>query len=61
MQETERFVAALAGAVSVAVETYDERFTTALAGQSGSASSPEDARAAAFLLASYLERAGAGD
>ena len=60
VRETERFVASLAGVVSVPVETYDERFTTALAaGQDGSSSAPEDARAAAFLLASYLERAGA--
>ena len=60
VQETERFVAALVGVVSVPVETYDERFTTALAGQSGSSNTPEDARAAAFLLASYLERTESG-
>jgi len=36
------------------VETWDERFTTALANQSGSRSVPEDARAAAHLLQSYL-------
>jgi len=59
VRETERFVVALAGVVSVPVETYDERFTTALAGQSGSSTTPEDARAAAVLLASYLERRGA--
>ena len=58
VRETERFVVALVGVVSVPVETYDERFTTTLAGQSGSSNAPEDARAAAFLLASYLERAG---
>jgi putative Holliday junction resolvase len=61
VRETERFVAALAGVVSVPIETYDERFTTTLASRSGSASSPEDARAAAFLLASYLERAGVSE
>ncbi len=58
VDETERFVTALAGVVSVPIEMYDERFTTALAGQSGSAKTPEDARAAAVLLASYLDRAG---
>lgn len=61
VRETERFVAALEEVVSVPVETYDERFTTALAGQSGSSNAPEDARAAAFLLTSYLERAGTSD
>jgi putative Holliday junction resolvase len=59
VRETERFVAALVGVVSVPVETYDERFTTALAGQSPSSDAPEDARAAAYLLTSYLERAEA--
>jgi putative Holliday junction resolvase len=59
VRETERFVAALVGVVSVPVETYDERFTTALAGQSGSANAPEDARAAAVLLSGYLDRAAA--
>lgn len=59
-RETEQFVAALARVLSVPVETYDERFTTTLAaGQAGSSTAPEDARAAAFILASYLERAGA--
>lgn len=57
VRETERFVAALVAVVSVPVETYDERFTTALAAQSGSASAPEDARAAAVLLSGYLDRA----
>jgi putative Holliday junction resolvase len=56
-QETERFVAALREALPVAVETFDERFTTVLAAQLPS-STPEDARAAAHLLAGYLERAG---
>lgn len=59
-RETERFVAALARVVSVPVETYDERFTTALAAQVPSGGAPEDARAAAHLLAGYLERAGGG-
>ena len=51
--ETERFVEALRGAVDVPIESFDERFTTALASQTGSHSS-EDARAAAHLLTSYL-------
>ena len=60
-KETERFVEELRAAVALPVETYDERFTTALAGTSASGA-PEDARAAAHLLSSYLEwssRAGA--
>ena len=54
-RETERFVKALREAVDVPVETFDERFTTALASQSGGRSTPEDARAAAHLLSSWLE------
>jgi putative Holliday junction resolvase len=54
-QETDRFVTALRARVSVPVETYDERFTTTLAARTPSASS-EDARAAAHLLQSWLER-----
>ena len=60
VRETERFVAALSAVVSVPVVTYDERFTTALAAGQGASRAPEDARAAAFLLTSYLERAGVG-
>jgi putative pre-16S rRNA nuclease len=56
-QETESFVEALRAAVDAPVETYDERFTTALAARSGGGAD-EDARAAAHLLESYLERAG---
>jgi putative pre-16S rRNA nuclease len=52
--ETERFVEALRAAVDLPVESFDERFTTALASRGGGAA-PEDARAAAHLLASYLE------
>jgi putative Holliday junction resolvase len=55
--ETDAFVEALRGVVGVPVETYDERFTTALAARAGGASA-EHARAAAHLLESYLERAG---
>ena len=55
--ETERFVEALRAAVDVPVESFDERFTTTLAAQAGPGAdgAPEDARAAAHLLAGYLE------
>ena len=56
-QETEAFVEALRAVVDAPVETYDERFTTALAARSGGGAD-EDARAAAHLLESYLEHAG---
>jgi len=59
-EETEAFVAALRNVVSVPVETFDERFTTILAGQGPASGSAEDARAAAHLLAGYLERLAAG-
>ena len=51
--ETESFVEALTGVTTVPVVTFDERFTTDLAEQSP-ADAPEDARAAAHLLSSYL-------
>jgi putative Holliday junction resolvase len=51
--ETARFVEALRAAVDVPVEEFDERFTTTLAGQTPSRA-PEDARAAAHLLTTYL-------
>ena len=53
-QETERFVDALRAAVDVPVESFDERFTTALAASGPSGRAPEDARAAAHLLESWL-------
>jgi putative holliday junction resolvase len=56
--ETDAFVRMLRDAVSEPVETFDERFTTTLAIEGGGAA-PEDARAAAHLLAGYLERIGA--
>ncbi len=56
-RETLRFVDALRQRLTVPVETLDERFTTALAARSTS-TTPEDARAAAHLLQSWLERAG---
>jgi putative holliday junction resolvase len=52
-QETAVFVERLRAAVGVPVETYDERFTSVLAGG-------DDARAAAHLLSSYLERLANG-
>jgi len=53
-EATEEFVRALREALDVPVETYDERFTTTLAvREPGDA--PEDARAAAHLLESYLD------
>ena len=58
--ETERFVEALTDVISVPVVTYDERFTTDLAEQAPF-DAPEDARAAAHLLSSYLTwTSGAG-
>ena len=53
-RETERFVAALRSALSVPIETFDERYTTRLAEQAGHAGAPEDAVAAAYLLTGYL-------
>ena len=53
----ERFAKALRTAVDVPVVLFDERFTTDLAEQSPS-STPEDARAAAHLLSSYLQWSG---
>lgn len=46
--ETAAFVERLRTALDVPVETYDERFTSVLAGG-------DDARAAAHLLSGYLE------
>ena len=53
-EETARFVEALRATVDVPVESFDERFTTALAASSPVSRAPEDARAAAHLLESYL-------
>ncbi len=53
-EETARFVDSLRAAVNVPVESFDERFTTALAASGPSSQAPEDARAAAHLLESYL-------
>jgi len=53
-RETEGFVRDLRALLDVPVETYDERFTTALAARGTGSGVPEDARAAAHLLESYL-------
>ena len=53
-RETERFVEALRAAVDVPIERFDERFTTDLAESAPNPEAPEDARAAAHLLTSYL-------
>ncbi len=52
-----RFADEVASLVAVPVETYDERFTTALAQASarGGARAAEDSLAAAHLLESYVE------
>ncbi len=52
-RETDRFVATLTDLTDIPVVTFDERFTTDLAEQTP-AGAPEDARAAAHLLSSYL-------
>jgi len=54
-RETELFVEILRARLDVPVEMEDERFTTALAQQSGGRA-PEDAVAAAHLLQGWLER-----
>jgi putative Holliday junction resolvase len=53
-RRTDEFVRALREILDVPVETYDERFTTALAARGDPGGAPEDARAAAHLLESYL-------
>jgi putative pre-16S rRNA nuclease len=52
-QEAREFTEKLEAALPVPVATYDERFTTRLAAGSGG-EAPEDSRAAAHLLESYL-------
>jgi putative Holliday junction resolvase len=47
-RETLDFVETLRAAIGIPVVTYDERFTSSLAGG-------DDARAAAYILSSYLE------
>jgi putative Holliday junction resolvase len=60
-RETEEFVRALRDVLEVPVETYDERFTTALAAADPTGTAPEDARAAAHLLNGYLHRASVSE
>ena len=52
-EETEQFVEALRAATDVPVQSFDERFTTKLAGATPT-KAPEDAAAAAHLLTAYL-------
>lgn len=52
-EETDRFVESLRAATDLPVQSFDERFTTKLAG-STQTKAPEDAAAAAHLLTSYL-------
>ncbi len=54
VRETAEFVTALRDVIGVPVESFDERFTTALAAAGPSSRAPEDARAAAHLLESWL-------
>ena len=53
-QETAEFAESLRARLDVPVEMFDERFTTTLAAAGPSSRAPEDARAAAHLLESYL-------
>jgi putative Holliday junction resolvase len=55
-RETREFARRLESVLPVAVELYDERFTTRLAERSGGSAS-EDSRAAAHLLEGWLARA----
>ena len=50
-----KIVEALRAVLDVPVETIDERFTTTLA-ERDEGDAPPDARAAAHLLSTYLER-----
>jgi putative holliday junction resolvase len=50
---TEEFLESLRAVLDVPVESFDERFTTTLAA-ADAGEAPEDARAAAHLLSTYL-------
>ena len=52
-EETQRFIESLRAATDLPVQSFDERFTTKLAGATRT-QAPEDAAAAAHLLTSYL-------
>ena len=54
-EETERFVERLQAATDLPLESFDERFTTALARQASETRAAEDAVAAAHLLTGYLQ------
>jgi putative Holliday junction resolvase len=54
-KETDRFIAELRRTIDVPVDSFDERFTTDLAEQTGGVAG-RDAQAAAHLLTSYLAR-----
>jgi putative Holliday junction resolvase len=55
-RETLRFVKRLRERCAVPVETYDERFTTTLAGRTPGSRHGDDALAAAHLLEGFLTR-----
>ena len=55
-EETLAFVERLRARVAVPVETYDERFTTTLAGRNTGSRHGDDALAAAHLLEGFLTR-----
>ncbi len=57
-EETAAFVASLESVLDVPVESFDERFTTSIAASGPSSKAPEDARAAAHLLESWLAWTG---
>jgi len=55
-EAAERFAAMLERQSGLPVETYDERFTTTMAGRIGGSRHGDDALAAAHLLEGYLTR-----
>jgi putative holliday junction resolvase len=55
-RETLAFVERLRSRCLLPIETYDERFTTTLAGQTAGSRHGDDALAAAHLLEGYLTR-----
>jgi putative Holliday junction resolvase len=57
-REARGFADSLRARIDVPVEMYDERFTTAIAAQSGGSSTSEDSRAAAVMLEDWLVRHG---
>jgi putative holliday junction resolvase len=57
-REARAFAERLSAALSVPVELFDERFTTAIAARARDARTSEDSRAAAVLLEDWLARHG---